>query len=886
MELWKRIVELFRRTRLDRELDDEVSFHLSLMEEELRAKGMSAQEARAAARREFGGVAHAKEAYRAERGMPRIESLAKDARYALRGLRRNPGFAAAAILSLALGIGANTAVFSLFHAVMLRSLPVAHPEQLVNLYRTGGWGFHGISSYPLYLELRGHTELFSGVLATSGVRKVRFSADATGRMEFVHRELVSGEYFSTLGVAPAMGRLFTAEDNRVPHGHPLAVVSYDFWRSRLGADPQVLGRKLVVDEQPLTVIGVAAPGFRGVQVETHADVWVPAMMSRDNVMQVGMHWLYIMGRPRPEISRQHLQSAVDAVMQHYLEAQYGNHPNLAFRKMGMDQHIEVRDGDVGLSILRDLFGKPLAILMAAVGLVLLAACANVANLLLARGASRQREVAMRFSLGATRARLVGQALTECFLLAAAGCCLGIGLAFWGTGQIVRFLPGPVVEGLNAAPDTAVMAFTAAISLLCALLFGLAPAWRSTGIHPAAALRSGAGSVSGGRQTFRRTLVAAQVAFSVVLAVMAGLFGRSLAQLRGVDLGFRGRNVMAFTLDFPSSWKMADRNAARTRMVAQIEALAGVSAVSFGFPGPFQMGFTHWTIRVPGSERTAQEPATVAVYTVAPRYLEIIGSIPLLGRDLDRGDTANSHKVAVVNQAFVREFLQGEAHPLGRILSFDDESTLIVGVVRDIPHRGLREKVESTVYVPAEQRASMGGGPTILVRSQLPPSTLLPAIRKELEKLDPQVAMEEPRTIAGAIDESIFQDRILATLGGFFGGLALLLAAIGLYGVVAYGTAQRAGEFGVRLALGAQRGDVLWMVLRDALLLVAAGLAVGLPASLAASRYVGSVLFGVKPDDAASFAGTAAVLLAVGLAAALVPARRSAGMDPMRALRHE
>ncbi len=880
MELWKRIVELVRRGRLERELDDEVGLHLALLEEEFRAKGMSAHEARAAAQREFGGVAHAKESYREERGLPRLENFVKDARYALRGLRRNPGFAAAAVLSLALGIGANTAVFSLFHAVMLRSLPVSHPEQLVMLYRSGGWGFYGESSYPLYLELRGHHELFDGVLATSGAAKVRFSLTGAGQMEFVNRTFVSGDYFQVLGVAAARGRLFTPQDDRVPHGHPLAVVSYDFWRNRLGGDPQVLGRTLYVDEMPLTVIGVAAPGFRGVQLETHADVWVPAMMTRDNAMNVGMNWLFLLARARPEISRPHLQSAVDALTRQFLEAHFGNQPNLAFRKMSMDQHFEVRDAGIGVSMLRDLFGKPLTILMAAVGLVLLAACANVANLLLARGASRSREMAMRFSLGATRARLVTQALTECFLLAGAGCILGIGLAFWGTQQIVGFLPGPPAQGLDAAPDAAVLGFTLGISLLAMLIFGLAPAWRSTAIHPAAALRGG--SVQGSRQPFRRTLVVAQVAFSVVLAVLAGLFARSLAQLRGFDLGFRDRNVIAFRLNFPSSWKLTDRAAAQQRLVSQIESLPGVSLVSYGFPGPFQMGMSNWTIQIPGSPA----PATVAVYTVAPYYLKTIGSLPLMGRDLDRNDTAASPKVAVVNQAFVRVFLQGEAHPLGRVLSFEDDTTRIVGVVRDIPHQGLREKIAPTVYVPAAQRKSMGGGPTFLVRAQLPPSTLLPAIRRELAKLSPQAVLDEPKTLAGAVDDSIFQDRILATLAGCFGGLALLLAAIGLYGVMAYSTAQRAGEFGVRLALGAQRGNVLWLVLRDALVLVTAGLAVGLPASVAASRYVGSVLFEVKPGDAASFGGAAAVLLAAGLAAALLPARRSAGMDPMRALRHE
>jgi predicted permease len=887
MAVWQRMIELFRRSRLDRELDDEVGFHLSMMEAEFRAKGMSEEDARAAARREFGGVAQAKESYREERGVPRLENLARDAQYALRGLRRNPGFTAAAVLSLALGIGANTAVFSLFHAVMMRSLPVAHPEELVMLYRTGGWGLYGVTSYPLYKDLRGRSDLFRGLVATSGARNVRFSASPEDRMQFVQQEFVSGEYFRVLGVQPVIGRVFTDEDNQTPHAHPLAVLCYDFWRTRLGGDPRVLGRTLTVDEQPLTVIGVAAPGFRGVQVETHADLWTPIMMSRDNVMQAGMHWLYLLGRLVPGMSRARLQSAVDAAMQQYLEAHYGKNSNAAFRRMSMEQRLEVRPAGVGVSMLRDMFGKPLMILMAAVGLVLLAACANVANLMLARGASRRRETAMRFSLGATRARLIGQAVTECLLLAGGGCVLGIGLAYWGTQQILRFLPGLPAQRLQAGPDGAVLAFTLAVSVVSVLLFGLAPAWRSTAIHPAMALRSGAdaGWVAG-RQRFRRALVIAQVAFSVVLAVLAGLFARSLAQLRGVDLGFRDRNVVAFTLNFPASWKLADRSAAQRRMVSLVESLPGVQSVSYGFPGPFQMGMSSWTVRVPGSPQASQEPVTVAVHTVGARYLETIGSIPLLGRDIDRQDTTNSPNVAVVNQAFVREFLSNDPHPLGRVLSFEDESTHIVGVVRDIPHQGLREKIEPTVYVPAEQRKSMGGNPTILVRSQLPTSALLPDLRREMEKLGSQVVMDEPKTLAAAVDESIFQDRILATLGGCFGGLALLLAAIGLYGVIAFGTAQRAGEFGVRLALGAQRGDVLWIVLRDALLLVTAGLAVGLPASVFASRYVGSVLFDVKPGDTASFAGTAVVLVAVGLAAAFVPARRSAGMDPMRALRHE
>ncbi len=881
MELWTRIRELIGRSRLDRDLDEEMGLHLSLLEEEFRASGMSEREARAAARREFGGIASAQQEYRADRGMPRLENFAKDTRYAARGLLRNPGFAAAAILSLALGIGANTAVFSVFHAVMMRSLPVSHPEQLVMLYRSGGWGYHGIASYPLYQEMRTHSELFSGVMAISGAATVRFGTAGEGRTEFVKRAFVSGDAFEVLGVKAAMGRLFTAGDDRVPHAHPVAVLNYDFWRNRLAADPQVLGRTLSVDEMPFTVIGVAAPGFRGVEVETRADIFVPAMMTRDNPLNIGMNWLFLLARLRPGVSREHAQSAASAVLQQYLQVRYGNHPNLAFRRMSMDQHLEIRNADAGVSILRDLFGKPLTILMAAVGLVLLASCANVANLLLARAAARRREIAMRFSLGATRARLVAQALAECALLVAAGCALGVLLAVWGAQQIVRFLPGTLSQNLDASPDLAVLAFTVSISLLSVLLFGLAPAWRSTAVSPAPALRSGSGAAGTVRQPLRRFLVVAQVAFSVVLVVLAALFARSLAQLRDVDLGFHDRSVIAFKLNFPSSWAVADRLTAQRRIVSQIETLPGVSLVSYGFPGPFQMGTSNWTVSVPGSARTG----AADLHTVAPNYLEAIGATPTLGRDLSRTDSANSPKVAVVNQAFVRDFLESDPHPLGRIFTLDDD-TEVVGVIRDIPHQGLREKIGPTIYVPETQRKSLGGRATILVRAQSPPPVVLPAIRVELAKLSPQAAIDEPRTLAGAVDESIFQDRILATLAECFGVLALLLAAIGLYGVIAYGTAQRTGEFGVRLALGARRRNVLWIVLRDALLLVCAGLAIGLPAALAASRYVASVLFDVKAGDVPSFAGAALILLITGLAAAALPARRSAGMDPMQALRHE
>jgi predicted permease len=480
-------------------------------------------------------------------------------------------------------------------------------------------------------------------------------------------------------------------------------------------------------------------------------------------------------------------------------------------------------------------------------------------------------------------------LTESLLLAVAGSLLGLLFAFWGQRAILRFLPESLSGGFAARPDFVVLVFTLGISALSVLLFGLAPALGSTGVDPAAGLRSGARQAAGGT-TLRRTLVVAQVAFSVVLVALAGLFGHSLFALRSVDLGFRNRNVYAFNFDFERAWK-GEIRAAREELVAQLESVPGVTSVSYGLPGPFQRGFWDASIRVPGSDRTAREPADVDMQYVAPRFFETIGSVPLLGREFDRNDRAASRKVAVVDEAFVRIFLPGEAHPLDRTLSFDDskpeggEPTFIVGVVRDIRQKGLREKTAPTVYVPATQTDNPSW-PVVLVRTQLPQAALLAAVYRELGRLGPGGALWEWQTIREQVDDSIFRERMLATLSGFFGGLALLLAAVGLYGVVAYGTARRAGEIGIRMALGAERGQVLWLVLRDALALVGLGLAIGLPVSLAAARTVSSILFGIEPADPLVFLATAAVLAAIGLAAAAVPARRAATLDPSQVLRHE
>ena len=885
--LWKRLVAFFSRRQWDRELDEEVETHLEMRAAELRDQGVDPGAARAAARREFGGVEQVKERYRDRRGIPWLEGLAKDARYGLRGLGRNPAFTLAAVLSLALGIGANTAIFSFVDALMLRMLPVDKPEQLVYLYRSGGWG-KGFASYPLYLEFRKHTDLFDGVFARSSAAKVRFAAGHSDSVEYVRREFVTGNYFPVLGVKPAIGRLFQDEDNRTPQGHPLVVLSYDFWRNRLAQDPAVLGRVLNVDEQPLTVIGVAPPGFHGMEVDSHADLWVPAMMFRGQVMEPGMHWVWIMARRRPEIPSGRVQAAASTIMQQYLMSVYGARHD-AFGKFAMEQKIEVRDAGVGISMLREAFAKPLTILMAAVAMVLLIACANVASLLIARGAVRRREIALRFSLGATRSRLVRQWLIESLLLALAGSVLGLAFAVWGDRYMLLFLPPGAGARFDVVPDAAVLGFTLGISILSALLFGLAPALRATSLDPSAALKDGGSRQTGrgARAGFRKALVVAQVALSVILVAAAGLFVHSLADLRAINPGFVAQNVVTFSLDYPRAWKSADQEKHRERLLARLVGLPGVHSASYGMPGPYQRGDATASIRVPGSARTAKEGAEVNVQYVGPAYFETIGVRPRWGREFTQVDLHATRKVAVVNEAFVRDFLAGAADPTARVLSFDDskaeggEPTFIVGVVRDMLHEGLKTRAKPTVYTPSTQNDFV-----MLVRAQLPAAALLPAIRRELHALDPEVALVDPRTLGELVDDSIFVERMIAILSGFFGGLALLLAAIGIYGVMAYAVTRRTAEIGLRIALGAAPARIEWMVLRDGLWLIGLGAAIGLPLSLAASRITASLLYGIKPNDPLAFILTLAVLLAVGILAAFLPAHRAAAVEPVDALRHE
>ena len=884
-EVRRRLWALFRREEFHRDLEEEMQSHMEMQAEQNREAGMDPEEAAYAARRRFGNATFLKEESRETWGWGPLERLLHDLRYALRGLVRSRTFTAVAVVSLALGIGANAAIFSLFNALMLRSLPVRHPEQLVSIYRTGGWG-SGVASYPLYLALRERKDLFEGVLARGAVAKVRFGNDGA---EFVNKEFVSGDYFQVLGVRPALGRLFTAEDDRTSGAHPLAVLAHDFWLARFGGDPAVVGRTIHVDEQLLTVIGVAQPRFRGVEPETHADVWVPATMHPWNIMNPGMHWAWILARPKPEAGSRQLQAALDVFMTQYLTATYGNNPNSP--KDALAQKLEVRPGGIGVSLIRDQFQKPLEVLLAVVALVLLIACANVAGLMLARAARRRREIALRFSLGASRARVLQQLMIESGLIAVAGGLAGLAFALWGGRYLLLFLPGARMLDLDVSPDLRVIGFAAALALLSVIVFGLVPAFRATSVGPMPYLKEGAAGLRGPmRVTLRKAFVISQIALSVVVVAAAGLFAHSLASLRAVDPGFRNLNVLTLDIDFPRAYKDRDADLLRRRFLARVNSLPGVLATSCGFPGPYRDGFWQTTFRVPGQGVTGGGPLSVELQSVAPRFFETIGSQPLRGREFDERDSPTAPSVAVVNEAFARAYLDG-ADPVGRVLSLDSvysragEATHIVGVVRDITHRDLRQAPVPTVYLPPSQI----NGPSIsllLVRADLPPRSLVPVLRRELAALDPSIAITGVASIQQQIDDSIYLVRLLATGSGCFATLSLLLAGVGLYGVMAYAVTQRTGEIGIRVALGAQQGHVLWMVLREGLVLVAGGIVVGVPVALVSARIATSLLFGIEARDPLTLGATVAILVAIGCAAVLLPARRAARVDPMEALRYE
>src|SRR5579862_248184 len=846
-----RLRSLLHRSELDHELDDELSFHMDQQIEANLAAGMAPAEARAAALRTIGGLAQLKEECRDMRGITWIEDIGKDVRYALRMLRKSPGFTTAALLSLTLGIGVNTAVFSLIHAMMLRSLPVKNPAQLVAFNHRNDF------SYPMYQDLRDGNTVLSGLLCRFTIPA---SMSAEGQTERISAELVSGNYFQVLGVEALIGRTLIPDDTRVADAEPVVVLSNGFWKRRFGSDPGIVGKTIRVDGYPMTVVGVTPAGFEGMEVGVAPEVRLPLTMFRAMIPGIppqlqmssrGWQWLDLMGRLKDGVNRTQAESALNTF---YVQARQ-NEANTVFKNMDREgkarlasEKLELEPGSTGVSGLRAMFSRQLWILMAAVGIVLMIACMNVASLLLARATARQREIAVRLALGASRMRVVRQLLTESILLVLIATSASLFVARWGSQILVRFLPEQRLPvSLNVKLDGGVLGFAIAVSFLAAILFGLAPALQATRAAVAPALKAQASS-SGlrGALTFRKILTVAQVALSLLLLEGAGLFVKTLSNLKAVDLGYDRENILLVEL-IPVFNGYTNEQSSRffEQVVERVGQLPGVRSASLGSMGIMGAGMTRQGIEVEGYTRRGDEKAGW-INSISPKYFETLGIPMLMGRRFSERDGKSSPKVAIVNRTFAQRYF-GDADPLGRRIGVGNSKGItVVGVVPDGKYKDVREKTPDVVYLAFAQNLDMVM--TLQVRTVGDPGKMTAAIRREVHAVDANVPIYNLRTLEAQLDESLSQERLVATLSSWFGGFAILLASIGLYGVLAYSVTPPTTEIGIRMALGAERREVIWMVLREALIMVGAGVAIGVPLALALARSLASLLYGVEPGD--------------------------------------
>jgi predicted permease len=839
-------------------------------------------------------------------------TLLQDVRYGLRMLAKNPGFTAVAVLTLALGIGANTAIFTLIDAVMLKALPVQKPEQLALFGEGRRRGFVGLASgqhydifsYPLYVHMRDNNPSFEGIAAfRTELDRLNVRPQGPGEGEpsqLAWGRLVSGNYFSVSGVQAVLGRVLTPADDRA-EGPPAAVISCDYWRRRFNNDPSVVGRALNVNGILITVAGVTPPEFFGESVESPpADFWLPVtlqprlMPDRGSVLEDPYeNWLNLLGRLKPGISLRQAQAGVDVAFRQFLTQRAGAHPSAEAQRDIQRSYIKLTPGGRGVSYLRFLYSRPLHILMAVVALVLLIACANVANILLSRGAARQREISLRLAVGASRSRLLRQLLTESVLLGLLGGAVAVLFSAWGVNILVSMVVGETSSlPLNVSPDARVLGFTLAVSLLTGILFGLAPAFRATGVDLTRSLRSGAlGTSPGARWNLPKTLVVSQVALSLLLLVCAGLLVRTLDNLSKQDLGFSPQQVLEVGIDPRiSGYKQDQLNPLYQALLQRVNALPGVRVASLSLYSPMSGNGWGGQISVQGYIPPPNKQADCQWVWVGPHYAETEGMTLRLGRDLGPGDTKGAPQVAVVNERFAQRYLAGQ-NPIGRRFSMDVPAKTyeieIVGVVKNFRFDDAWEENGPVAFLPlAQVEGPASYAAEIEIRTTPDPTSTAASARRALQELDRNLSVTGISTLSEQVDESLNKEHLIARLSSFFGLLALVLACVGLYGLLAYRVARRTNEIGIRMALGAGRRQVLWMVLGESLALVGVGVAIGLAMALAATRFISSQLYGVKPTDPATIAAATMVLAAVAVFAAYIPARRATKIDPMEALRYE
>ncbi|HEX4007422.1 MAG TPA: ABC transporter permease [Acidobacteriaceae bacterium] len=905
---------LLRRDERNAEIDEEVRSFVEASVTEKMQRGASREEAVRAARAEVGSTETVRHKVWSAGWESAAESVGQDIRSGVRQMVRSPGFSAVAIVSLALGIGANTAIFTLINDLLLKQLPVRDPQQLLSFgdgsssgtIESSGPGAYDIFPYEFYRRIENQQQ-FEGVSAFSSfptMVSVRSGQGAAGPATQAMSHLVSGTFFSVLGAEPLLGHTFRAEDTAVAGGNPVAVISHRYWQQELAADPGVIGRRLTINGTAFTVIGVMRPGFYGVDLnEQSPDMWLPITMQPEVTLRPtllnpdGMFWIHMMARRKPGVPTAQAQTWVTEQFRRFLVDRAGGAITQDRRRQIAGTFIPLLPGGAGLSHIRRSFETPLAVLMGMVGIVLLIACANLANLLLAKAAAREREFTTRLALGSSRGRIVRQILTETLVLAFAGGVLGLGMAFWVTRALIHFISqGAAHTALAATPDLRVLGFTSGICLLTGVLFGIAPAWRSSRIRAIGALNAqartatGGGGGRGGRM-LPRTLVVAQVALSLVLLTVAGLLLRTLHNLRSQNLGFNQTNLLLVTTNPKfAGYQPAQLDALYARILDRVGTLPGVRSATMSGAPPMSEGSWNSPIYIEGRAVDPHEDVSTLLNRVAPRYFETVG-IPLLrGRTIGAEDTASAQKAVVVNQTLAeRYFPRGDA--IGHTFTVADPDVKgtwqIVGIVGNAKFNSPAEKPQPMAYLAVMQLTGDDQYAYFLqVQTVGDPAKVTGEVRNALAGIDPNLPVLDVSTMTEQVDRTIDVPTLVSQLAGFFALLALSLACVGLYGVMSYNVVRRTSEIGVRMALGAARGRVLWLVLQESLVLLAIGVGLGVPAGLAASHGIRAGLFEVSPTDPMTVAAAVALVTAVICGAAWLPARRATRIDPMAALRQD
>ena len=835
-----------------------------------------------------------------------MDTVFQDLRYAFRLLAKSPAFTSVAVLTLALGIGANTAIFTVVNAVLLRMLPIKDPQQLVIVGdptrangRSNGTPRTDIFSYPLYQELRDTNSVFSGLCGAASDHHIEVDAGQGGSSDDrITGRMVSGNYFSLLGVKAAAGRLFSDSDDTAENANPVVVLGYGYWQRKFVLSPSIVGKDIRLNGYPFTVVGVAASGFEGDVVGEEMALFVPLSMQPEIVRgrnwrnKAGTSWLSLIGRLKPGVTSERAQAEMNLILQQSLQGTYGARLSADDLRFMRTAKIKVAPGGGGVSELRGDYRMPLLLLMGIVGLVLLIACVNVANLLLARAAIRGKEIAVRLAIGASRRRLLQQLFTESILLAFAGGIAGSLSSIWGVRLLIRIFDSSAA--LPLAPDARVLVFTVAICLLTGILFGLIPALRTLKVEVTPALKDTTAVLSESRSRFGwgKGLVAGQVALSLLVLFAAGLLVRSLEKLMSQDFGYQREHLLIARLDpTAAGYKQAKMRLLAEQLVARLSSTPGVRAVTYSENGLFAGSESGDAIIVPGFKASNDRDRVSLEDYVGPGYFGAVGIPILAGRGIEAQDTSTSTRVAVVNEAMVKHFFAGQ-NPLGRQFTIDDVDWLnkpftVVGVSRNAKDHGsgIREQVKPRFYQAFQQTPDPS---QIILEATVSgaPSAALPGIRAQIKAEDPQLPISFVSTLDGLVRSSAGDQIALAKLSAFFAGLALLLACIGLYGIMSYTVAGRTREIGLRMALGAQRFDVLRLILREGMWLVAFGLGMGIPLSLASSRLLASMLYGLKSTDPVSLLGVILILTVVAALAGYIPARRATKVDPMIALRYE